>query len=167
MRLTALLRPGDCLLYRPTSLFGRLVALKTWHAVSHVEVYAGSGQSFASRDGQGVDLYPLRLDGLRDVLRPVTPFDLAQAAAWFAAVRGQKYDWWGLFRFFTIGRGKPDRMFCSELATRLYRHSGIEPFQPDEDADLVAPFEFLLSPAFVHYVVNGSEVTPSVVVEGA
>ena len=161
MTVKEFIRPGDALLYWTPGVFSWVIAVKTWHKVAHIEVYAGSGMSFASRNGQGVDLYPLRTDGLVRVLRSNQPFDLASAAAWFQTVRGEKYDWWGLLRFFTIGAGKPDRMFCSECATRVYRHGGIEPFQPDSDADIIAPGSYLDSAVFPNdYVVNGDLLTP-------
>ena len=159
------LQTGDCLLYRPSSLLGYVIAIKTWRWVSHCEVYAGDGMSVASRGPQdgigGVGLYALRLTDLAHVLRPATGFQPSKAMSWFLRVAGQKYDFWGLLRFFTIGAGKPDRMFCSEFAMRLYRQGGLEPFQPDVDADTVAPGELLLSPRFAHYVVNNGLVTPA------
>ena len=41
-----------------------------------------------------------------------------------------------------------NRQFCSELATRVYRAGGLDPFN-GEDADAIAPFRFLLSDRFV------------------
>ena len=142
------LKPGDCLLYKASGLFGRIIALKTWHSISHVEVYGEVGFSFASRDGKGVARYPFRSNGLVVVLRPNSFYCHEAAARWFKTVDGQKYDWWGLLRFFTIGDGKHDRMFCSEFATRLYRSGGLEPFHKNEDADLIAPFQFMTSAKF-------------------
>lgn len=66
---------GDILLYPPRSFFGRLIAIKTWHKIAHVEIYAGDGQSVASRDGIGVNLYPARLDDVKHVLRPAVLFE--------------------------------------------------------------------------------------------
>lgn len=142
------LLPGDCLLYRPNGMFGWAIAVKTWHQISHVEVYDREGFSLASRDGLGVGRYPYRSANLAAVLRPNGFYLHKAAVAWFDEVEGQRYDYWGLLRFFTIGSGKQDRMFCSEFATRLYRNGGMEPFQPTEDADLIAPFEFLTSAKF-------------------
>jgi len=73
------LRRGDCLLYRPKGFFGWVIATKTWHPVAHVEVYAGNDHSWASRDGLGVNLYPIRMTELAYVLRPTAPVDLARA----------------------------------------------------------------------------------------
>lgn len=160
------IKPGDCLLYRPASWIGWAIAIKTWHAVSHCEAYVGLGCSVAARgpqDGKGgVGAYGLRLDGLAHILRPRAPFDIDAAARWFHTVEGQRYDWWGLFRFFTVGGEQPhDRMFCSEFLTRWYRNGNLEPFQPDEDADGIAPFQFLTSPMFDHWVVNNGLITPA------
>src|SRR5438046_1516316 len=129
-RLVELLQPGDCLLYQPDSFFGELIALKTWHRISHVEVYDRNSLSLASRDGIGVNLFALRASGLAKVLRPPASYDHARAFRWFITVRAQKYDWLGLLCFtLAIAQGAQDRMFCSEFATRLYRAGNFEPFQ--------------------------------------
>lgn len=147
-----MVQPGDCLLYTPSSIFGALISVKTWHAISHVEVYVGDGQSVASRDGQGVNLYPVRTAQLGYVLRPTSPVDLIQALRWFAKVKGQGYDWLGLLRFswrseYIPAKLTANKQFCSEFATRFYRQGGLDPF-PREDADAVAPFEFAYCPVF-------------------
>jgi hypothetical protein len=144
------LQPGDCLLYRPNSFFGWLIAVKTFNRISHVEVYRGEHLSYASRDGVGVGLYRLRRAQLARVLRPAGPFDNAAARRWFwQEADGQKYDWLGLLCFtLAVKQGASDRMFCSEFATRFYRAGGLEPFQPDYDADHVPPSYFLSSGAF-------------------
>ncbi len=143
------LRPGDCLLYRPSDLFGWLIALKTFNMVSHVEVYAGAGESYASRNGFGVDAYPFRDADLCEVYRPRGGINWPAAADWFQRVRGQKYDWLGLLCFtLAVRQGSPDKMFCSECATRLYRAGGVEPFQAEYDADHVPPAYFRSSAEF-------------------
>jgi hypothetical protein len=162
----ARLRPGDTLLYRPVAfswrhplgwLFGRLIALKTWHNISHVEVFVGStggvaeARSVASRDGQGVEAYPVRLTDLAYVLRPQPvaeeSFDLAAGLRWFGTVRGQHYDWLGLTRFVrTSITPSRTRMFCSAFWLRFYRACGFNPFHARIDADAIAPGEILDSP---------------------
>ena len=154
----ASLRPGDCLLYAPSGLFGWLITIKTWHPIAHCEVYIGNGQSVAARDGLGVAIYPIRFDQLAYVLTPNIPFSLARAQAWFATVAGQKYDWWGLLRFAwrarVVASNRDNRMFCSEFVTRYYRRGGLDPFNKS-DADAIAPFQFLTSNAFDIYKING------------
>jgi len=150
------LQPGDCLLYSPApkSVFGWLIAIKTWHAVSHCEVYIGEGMSVASRDGKGVDSYPVRWDNLSIIMRPKGEykFNLQAALKWFITeAKGQKYDWVGLLRFswrsdFVKG-GENNKQFCSEFATRFYRAGGLDPFN-GEDADAVPPYLFSISPVF-------------------
>lgn len=143
------LRPGDCLLYWGNSLFDWAIAIKTWNKIAHVEVYRGKGENLASRNGIGVSNYPLRISGLAYVLRPGSPFDLEKANVWFYKVKGQKYDWLGLLCFtLAVRQGSPNKMFCSEFATRLYRAGGFKPFADAYDADLIAPAQFLQSPAF-------------------
>lgn len=145
------LLPGDCLLYKPTGLFGALIRLKTWHAISHVEIYAGQGKSWASRDGLGVDLYPYREEQFAAALRPAQgSFNYQQAEAWAQTKVGTPYGWAQLLLFIGLpihGSG----LFCSEFATQFYRAGGLDPFA-GEDAQAVAPFEFLICPLFTHLV---------------
>jgi hypothetical protein len=147
------LLPGDCLLYAPgrCSLFGWVIAFKTWHMISHCESYIGEGHSVASRDGIGVGTYPTRLSNLTMVLRPLPgTFSLPSALIWYLTVKGQKYDFWGLLRFAWRSKVIADawdrRQFCSEFLTRWYRNGGLDPF-PDEDADAIAPFQLSCTPA--------------------
>lgn len=144
------LQPGDCLLYRPSSFFGWLIAVKTWNWVSHVEVYADNDRSVASRDGIGVNIYPFRNEQLTRILRPRWPFVFAEAMQWFyQEAQGQKYDWKGILVFtLAVRQGARDRMFCSEFSTRFYRAGEFHPFADDYDADRVAPANYLTSPAF-------------------
>ena len=144
---------GDLLLYQGSGFFSRLIRVKSWSEVSHCECFFGheNGRAIsgASRDGEGVNTYPLRTDGLFYVLRPVMPFDLAAAMAWHETVRGQKYDWKGILVFtLAVQQGAHDKMFCSEWATRWYRAGRLEPFQGGFDADRVAPGTFLTSSPF-------------------
>ncbi len=165
--LKSLFKEGDCLLYKPSSLFGKLIAIKTWNRVSHVEVYAGGGVSFASRDGQGVNCYTFRSSELSHVLRPKVPFDFQKAKKWFyEKAIGQKYDWLGLLVFtLAVNQGAQDRMFCSEFVTRFYRMGDFEPFQPSIDADHVAPAQFLYCSEFQEILLvddNKQSIAPLV-----
>lgn len=138
------LQSGDCLLYGPSSLFGWIIAIKTWSRACHVEIYRGEGMSVASRNGIGVNIYPLRTTNLLYVRRPVRLLDIDNAMNWFfRAAQGQKYDWLGLLSFYlAVKQGSPNRMFCSEFATRWYREAGVELFNPELDADTIAPAQF-------------------------
>ena len=152
--------PGDCLVYRPTSLMGWIIAVKTWTRAAHVEGFLGRGWSVASRDGKGVNLYPVRLDGLCRVLRPKRPFDMPAAMRWFhSTAKGQKYDWLGLLCFtLAVRHGAKDRMFCSEFMTRWYRNGGFYPVAPWVDADHVAPAQLFQSPEFLCSWSDGKPV---------
>jgi len=141
--------PGDHLLYGPSGLFGRLICLKTWSPVCHVEIYTGDGMCAASRDGVGVNSYRLRTKQLLFVLRPKQPVDMNRALVWFQGVRGQAYDWKGILCFILAAKqGSPTKMFCSELGARFDRNAGLDSFAPHWDADKIAPVNFLMSPAF-------------------
>ncbi len=145
----SILQPGDNLIYRPSSLFGWIIGVKTWHlAASHCEMYAGNGKSFAARSS-GVDVFDFRESDLSYVLRPEPPFDFYKSENWFyKSSRGQRYDWTGVFGVFTtlIKHGSQKRQWCSELLTRLNRAGGLNPFSDLTDADTVAPFQLLTSP---------------------
>lgn len=159
------LRPGDCLLYNGKSLYSTIIAIKTWHPVSHVEIYIGAGFSVASRDGIGVGQFEYR-ESPAKVMRPAMPFDLARALRWFRGVAGQKYDWLGLLRFTWGRRYIPgslceNRMFCSEFATRFFREGGMNVFN-DEDADAIAPFQFAYDGHF-KLILPESQVSEAIV----
>lgn len=143
------LEQGDCLLYKPSSLFGVIIAVKTWTWTSHTEVYAGDDMTFASR-WEGVNQYSFDPESLGYVLRPKGPLNFQASKDWFyRSARGQKYDWLGLLCFtLAVKQGAPDRMFCSEFATRFYRAGGFGPFAAWEDADHIAPAQFLQSTEF-------------------
>ena len=146
------LQPGDCLLYRPSpgfDLIGWIICLKTWSPVCHVEIYSGHGMSVASRNGIGVNQYPLRTNDLAFVLRPKTKASMAPAMEWFhRTAQGQRYDFLGLMCFFlAVRRGSRDRMFCSEFETRFYRYANVPFLARHWDADKVAPGNSLMSPA--------------------
>lgn len=143
--------PGDLIAYAGTGFFAWVIRTKTWSSCTHVEVYAGHGRSWASRDGQGVGLYPVRLSEVCTVRRPRlgdVPLDTNAMHDFADRCKGQRYDWLGLLRFYTLGKQSDDKQFCSEYATRLYRAGGFEPFYKDTDADLVSPGMFLTVGAF-------------------
>lgn len=145
------LRPGDCLLYYTRrDLVDFIIALKTWTFVAHVEIYEGEGKSVASRNGIGVNRYPLREQGLICVRRPIGILDIQSARHWFAtSAIGQKYDWLGLLVYYMARKhGSPRRMYCSEFAVRWYRHAHFNAVDSQWDADRTPPMLFLPSTAF-------------------
>ena len=146
----SILKPGDAILYFQRDLIDWLIALKTWTKVAHVEIYRDGQTSYASRNGIGVNAYPLRLDGIAAVVRPRQPLDFASADVWFENdARGQPYDWLGLLCFMLARRrGEKHSMFCSEFATRFYHAAKFAPYNPRWPAVRVPPSFFLASPAF-------------------
>lgn len=147
--LELVLKPGDVLLYSPRGIFGWLIAVKTWHATSHVEVYIGNGLSVASRDGIGVDIYPLRVEQIQKICRQrgKMKFDAAAGLKWFIQdAQGKPYGWLDLFAFVGINIDGPG-MICSTFATEFVRACGTDPFN-GEDSKKIAPFQFALSPVF-------------------
>lgn len=153
-----LIQAGDVLLYRGGGAYSWIIALKTWHQVSHVEVSIGDGRSAASRDGKGVGLYPHRESGLIHVLRPVVPFQRASAMDWYYRdANGQPYGWLDLLAFIGVKRDAPG-MVCSDFATRFLRAGGVPVFNK-EPARLIAPFQFLTSELLTEIDVTATEVT--------
>jgi hypothetical protein len=149
------LQPGDVLLYSATGLYGRIIAIKTWHTVAHVECYVGNGQSVASRNGIGTGRYPLRLTDLWTLCRPRQPFDCAKALTWFTAQPHRPYGWIDLLQFIGVDVHRPG-IVCSPFVTEFLRAGDLDPFN-GEDADKVAPFEFALSPVFFNLPYSAQE----------
>lgn len=154
------LKPGDILLYSSKSLLGWLIRTKTFSRFSHVEIYIGDGLTITARPA-GVNTYDYTSKDLVVVLRPIaTEVYLGHSIAWFQSVRNQRYDWWGLFRFFRLGKESLDKQFCSEVCTRFSRlmlikpHNDVnvwlrfQPFAEKYDADLVSPGMFYSSPNY-------------------
>jgi uncharacterized protein YycO len=140
--------PGDHLLYSGQSFFARLIKLKTWSRYSHIEIYIGNSLTVTSRDGIGVRIFPFIERNLVTVLRPHGSLDLSKGIKWLDSVVNQKYDWWGILRFFNLGKESQNKQFCSEFCTRFDRACGFKPFAEWYDADKVSPGMFHSSPNF-------------------
>lgn len=155
------LQPGDVCMFSRSGVFNTLISIKTWSRITHVEVVAskplpGVAVMAASRNGQGVNLYPSNFDGCALVLRlntlvPGVVWDADKALEWMRLVQGQKYDWIGLLNF-TYARWASEqnqKMFCSEFAIRFLRRGGLvgpADILPEQDADTVAPSAFIATP---------------------
>ena len=138
------LLPGDVLLYKATGLYGRIIALKTWHSIGHVEVRITETQSAASRDGKGVGLYPTRFADLVYVLRPTVPFQSRAALDWFhREAKGLPYGWADLLQFVGLNINRRG-IVCSPFATQFLRAGGVPIFNR-EPAEKIAPFQFQTS----------------------
>lgn len=138
------LLPGDALLYSPSSIFGRAIAWMTAGDISHIEIYKGGGISYASRDGVGVNEYPLRMDGLKEVRRSTRPLNMGAMAIAFSRLKGHKYDNSTILKFVTFGKlgGKTMAEVCSEAATILYRAAGLHRLFGDQQPDEITPRDF-------------------------
>lgn len=138
-----LLKPGDVLLYKPVGIFGKLIALKTWHPIAHVELYLGKGISSASRDGQGVNFYPWRDTDIAAVMRPKAPFifDATRAKLLTRLWVGTPYGWWDLLNFAGVSADSKG-IVCSPWVTTVLRDNGLQVFNVDPP-NLIAPFQFL------------------------
>lgn len=144
------LQPGDVLLYQGTGFFSWAIRVKTFSPISHVELWRGEG-AYASRDGEGVGTYPLRVTDLHTILRPLVPLSPTEWQAIDGAhhgYTGSTYDWWGLFGFFrpSLGVGNDARAFCSEHVARLFKLAGRPLFGLNYPSDKVTPGMFLATP---------------------
>lgn len=152
MDLLKVLKPADVLLYKPKGLFGWIIKFKTWHAISHVECYVGDGFSVASRDGIGVGKYPLRVNDLAVICRPIPTFDIPRAMRWFEMQKGTPYGWADLLQFAGFNVDSTG-IVCSPFITRFSRNGGMDPFN-GESAEKIAPFQFELSNCYEIFEVN-------------
>ncbi|MDE2105330.1 MAG: hypothetical protein KGL39_49345 [Patescibacteria group bacterium] len=144
------LLPGDILLYGG-GFIGALIQFRTWSDISHCEVYLGQGRSAASRsDGPGV--FPLRILGLRRVLRPVKPFDLSRGLRWLASVDGLPYGYADLLRFYLID--VPTKgLICSQFLDLFFQNCGLWLFNPQYPEGAVCPRDYdTLAPSLVNQI---------------
>ena len=153
----SVLQSGDVLLYYTPDIVDFIIAEKTGHRVGHVERYATSGLSMASRNGVGVNIYPLRLDGLVSIRRPIGQFNFEKGYDWFnngvdengIKIKGQGYDFDGLVSFTSfVDRGHAGQMFCSEFSVNFDRACGYASFNPAQGAWSISPAAILLSGAY-------------------
>jgi len=122
---------------------GKLIARKSWFPYSHVEVAISPNRAIGARQ-TGVNEYPIRLSDLAVVMRPTENFNLEDGIEWFNLhAKGCKYDYWGLFRFYLLGKPSDDKMFCSEMAVGFYRNAGISNLFHKVASDLVPPGWFV------------------------
>jgi hypothetical protein len=156
MNLPIALQPGDTLLYSKSDVFGLITSIKTWSPAVHVEKYEGDGQSLASRNGIGVNRYPVRAAQLCAVLRPNQPINMAAVKKWFEVrfdrqtrrgVRGRPYGWLDLLRFYGM-RIPTNGWICSQFAASADRAGGLNSFAKQYYAGTIDPGDFFLSPAY-------------------
>jgi cell wall-associated NlpC family hydrolase len=144
MKLPDDLQPGDILLYAtPGDFIDEVIEIFS-DGVAHIEIYHGGGESVASRNGIGVNLYPYRSEGLLYVRRPLGTFQMALADAWFnAGIRGLPYGWAGLLD--PVGVDLPSRgLICSTFADFYLSHGGLPQFADDFPAGKAKPGDFRL-----------------------
>ena len=143
------LLPGDALLYAPSSIYGRLIAVKTGHSLSHVEVALGDGRSVASRDGVGTGIYPVRLSQLELVCRPKQqPVDVSRGLAWLKQIGHRPYGWLDLLWFFDypIPKWMSSGIVCSPFADEFLMACDVDLFNTREEPQRIAPYEFSVTP---------------------
>lgn len=160
----SILEPADHLIYSGFSPFDLLIEVKTAALAAHIEIYIGDGQSVASRNGIGVNQYPLRTKGLQYVLRPRFMLNLPKAMEWFETVKGTPYGWWDLLNFvdpfdYITSNG----MICSQFAAEFDRNADMQWFADEWPTGKVSPRDFLVTNAYrmvwSRYPKTGSDFT--------
>jgi len=149
------LQPGDVLLYSKSDFFGWVTSFRTFSPVVHVEIYEGGGLSLASRNGIGVNRYPLRLAQLAAVLRPRQKVDTDAMRTWFEqkynpasgkGVRGRPYGWLDLLRFYNV-KVNTDGWICSQFVAQALRAGGLSVFAQDYYCGTIDPGDYFLPAA--------------------
>ena len=148
MTFPADLNVGDILLYGGADLVDRVIDWKEGEplagGVAHIEIYAGNGQSWASRNGIGVNLYPFRPDGLQEVRRPQSRFNLAAVVKWFPFVNGSPYGWSDIAA--TIDLPFSEKGFdCSHFAGTLLLIAECPQFDAAYPLNRITPRDFRIS----------------------
>lgn len=144
MNLPQDLQVGDILLYSSKDIIDDLIKWKEDGTVAHIEVYAGNGTSWASRNGVGCGqtTWPFRLEGLAVVRRPVQFFDGAKAEQSFETkLKGQPYG----FGDIEANIGLPDNgkgVDCSHAAAILCEDAGAPQFDSSYPKSKITPEHF-------------------------
>ena len=151
MNIPADLRVGDILLYDEPDIVDDVIAIKTGDDVAHIEIYAGLGQSWASRNGIGVNQYPFRAHGLMYIRRPIQPIDIRAVLVWVKPYIGSPYGFGDILASVDIVT-KWNGMDCSHFAACLLEAGGAPQFDLDCDKRKIAPrdFKIVLESSIMH-----------------
>lgn len=142
------LKRGDALLYFTADITDAIIAWKEGDSldrlrVSHIEIYAGSGSSWASRNGIGVALYPFRATGLQVVRRPVQTFDAGNRVdEWFMTINGASYGWKDILATAGIRAGG-NGVDCAHFAALLMQVAACPQFSDTINLAQITPFDFV------------------------
>lgn len=140
------LKVGDILLYSTKDIVDSLIEWKTSGTVAHVEIYAGNGTSWASRNGIGLGNgpYPFRIEGLVQVRRPIAYFDPEQAEICFETkLKDLPYGFGDIEASVGImesGKG----VDCSHAAAILLEEAGSPQFDSAYPKTTISPRDFLI-----------------------
>jgi hypothetical protein len=151
MNLPADLIPGDVLLYSGTSFFSKVIEVKTFSAISHVEVYFGDGKTVTARP-EGANIYDFTPVDLAEVRRPTFPIDIKRAEPWLNAIKGMPYGWPDMEIFAGLKAPNDGSLVCSEVSAMLLhnaRTGELSTFATDADLRRIAPAHFQLSPLLI------------------
>lgn len=129
---------GDICLYAHKSIVNRVIEIKTWSKLTHVEVVLDPLKTnVASRNGIGVNIYPFD-DTVFEIRRPKAILDKDAGMRWFYSVRGQPYNWWDLLSFIGINI-KGHGMICSQFADEMLDACGFDAFSKRYSARKISP----------------------------
>lgn len=147
MNLPDDLQFGDILLYSTKDIVDELIEWKTSGPVAHVEMYAGQGKSWASRNGIGVNEYSYRSQGLVCVKRPLLAPLESHARSWFTApIKGSSYGLGDIAENMGLHVASKD-FDCSHFVAKVLAIGDSPQFDADYDPSLITPRDFLISSA--------------------
>ena len=140
----SILKPGDIMLFNTLDLVDDVIDFKTGSDVAHIEIYAGGSKSYASRNGIGVGLYPVRITGLRYVRRPVGVLDIGALEDFFNKVDGAKYGFGDILENINWNLPLPG-YDCSHFAAALLRYGNCPQFDGTYPEPKITPRDFLIT----------------------
>ena len=144
MNLPADLRVGDILLYDEPDIVDDVIAIKTGDDVAHIEIYAGLGQSWASRNGIGVNQYPFRSHGLMYIRRPIQSIDIRAVLVWVKPYIGSPYGFGDILASVDIVT-KWNGLDCSHFAASLMEAGGCPQFDAIYAKSKITPRDFKIT----------------------
>jgi hypothetical protein len=154
MNIPADLIPGDICLYATGGFVDKVIEIKEGSDVAHIEIFAGGGKSWASRNGIGVGLYPFRPDGLVCVRRPNPFFKLEAVESWFKdGIDGIPYGFGDILANIEDWDSGPwqtdlrqcDGVDCSHFAAALLEVGGCAQFDEHFPKNKITPRDSKLS----------------------
>lgn len=141
------LKVGDILLYSSHSLIDDLIKWKETGLVAHIEIYAGSRTSWASRNGVGVgnSPWPFRSEGLVEVRSLIAWFDEMSAQDIFESeLKGKPYGYNDILSNLDLKGLNPNALGvdCSHGAAVILEAGRCPQFASDYPKQIITPEDY-------------------------